>query len=179
MRRQVISVYLFFQLMALIANAQQSPIRHITYSDPGDFTDKSQRWIGKKTAKQEKKFSPAIAADFAFQMQRLHSFSAWLDSIYDEVKTEFSVCRDVSKIDPTRFHVQILAKPFPVAGYPADLRAAGTVSLDGYFIRVVYWNKASWGGLQNAVDLYRWELRNGFHLITGGHDELGARAACQ
>jgi len=155
---------------ALSVSAQEySPKHAIAYACA--YCDLTNKKINRWAARQPEQYQ----SEFRFQMIRLRSFGEWLDQIKDEADAEFSKCWTVAGIRPEGVRVE--DAPFTVPGYPSDQRFSGTTDRSGR-IRVVYWNVASFGGTQNAIDLFRWEYRNFLWLKTGHRDELGARKPC-
>src|SRR6201995_1800331 len=141
-------IILSLLLLTMPAFAQQSPRYGVPYNcdEMCNLTDKKiERW-----AKQQPK---RYRDEFKFQMIRLRSFPAWLDSIHDDVMAEFKACGLNPDLSPINVHVE--TAPFQVQGYPANSQFSGTVNQAGQ-MRIVYWHVASFGP-QNAVDLYRWE----------------------
>jgi hypothetical protein len=158
--------------------AQTSPKHQIIYNDKGGFTTKSEKWIAKRKAKSERRNGEAVANAFEQNMRELSHFPDWLDSVFDDVKTEYGACHDVSRILPSMIHVSIQSGPFPVVGYPPDFLASGVAYQDGR-IEIVYWSVSSTVGPQMAVPLLKGELRNWmWWKLHGAPREMWGQSAC-
>jgi len=166
-------------VLSFAVHAQTSSRYHINYTDDGGFTTKPEKWIAKRKAKSERRNGPMVAGIFEQNMRELGQFPDLLDQVFDEVKTEFGQCYDVSGISPSAIHVTIQSGPFPVAGYPPDFLASGVAHRNGH-IEIVYWNVSSAIGPQMAMQLYSGELRNFFYWrLTGHPKEMWGVPACR